>query len=378
MYTNKIPYIYKRGAIYYYSRRIPKDLSKHYDINRVIVSLRTKSKRIALQSSSHLSLELDSYWSSIRIKQIANSYIKHKISGKPSTSTGVTVNEALDYYLNLKGANKTKLFFQYTNRSIKYLCECLGDRDLSEYNTSDAGTFRDALFKRGLVSSSVKRVFSSVKSIFNLIIREKGLGISNPFSDVYMPELDDVKRRKPIPTNVIREIQKECVRLDDDMRWAIALISDTGMRLAEVIGLRVNDVIIDTNTPHILVRGNHKRRLKTKQSERLVPLVGASLWSVERILSNNDTEFLFPRYNKGSISNANSASAAFNKWIKFRVEDDVVIHAFRHSIRDRLRAVECPSDIIDSIGGWSKRSAGESYGSGHPIEILHKWMKKIT
>jgi len=48
VYTNKIPYIYKRGAIYYYSRRIPKDLSKHYDINRVIASLRTKSKRIAL------------------------------------------------------------------------------------------------------------------------------------------------------------------------------------------------------------------------------------------------------------------------------------------------------------------------------------------
>ena len=27
-------------------------------------------------------------------------------------------------------------------------------------------------------------------------------------------------------------------------------------------------------------------------------------------------------------------------------------HSFRHSMRDRLRAVECPSDIIDQIGGW--------------------------
>ena len=29
-----------------------------------------------------------------------------------------------------------------------------------------------------------------------------------------------------------------------------------------------------------------------------------------------------------------------------------VIHSFRHSMRDRLREVECPSDIIDQIGGW--------------------------
>jgi len=43
-----------------------------------------------------------------------------------------------------------------------------------------------------------------------------------------------------------------------------------------------------------------------------------------------------------------------------------------------LRNVECPSDIVDSIGGWSKRSIGESYGSGYQLPILHKWMNKIT
>ena len=29
-----------------------------------------------------------------------------------------------------------------------------------------------------------------------------------------------------------------------------------------------------------------------------------------------------------------------------------VVHSFGHSFRDRLRAVEYPSDIIDAIGGW--------------------------
>ena len=48
-----------------------------------------------------------------------------------------------------------------------------------------------------------------------------------------------------------------------------------------------------------------------------------------------------------------------------------------HSMRDRLRAVECPSDIIDQIGGWSSSSVGESYGKGYELTILSKWMKML-
>ena len=50
--------------------------------------------------------------------------------------------------------------------------------------------------------------------------------------------------------------------------------------------------------------------------------------------------------------NANSVSVALNKWLKPRVPDGCVIHSFRHSLRDRLRAIECPADIINAIGGW--------------------------
>ena len=38
-------------------------------------------------------------------------------------------------------------------------------------------------------------------------------------------------------------------------------------------------------------------------------------------------------------------------------------------MRDRLRAVECPKEIIDQIGGWSSNDVGESYGDGFPLEI---------
>ena len=38
-------------------------------------------------------------------------------------------------------------------------------------------------------------------------------------------------------------MQSECLAVDDDMRWLIALISDTGMRLAEGAGLLKQDIV---------------------------------------------------------------------------------------------------------------------------------------
>ena len=85
----------------------------------------------------------------------------------------------------------------------------------------------------------------------------------------------------------------------------------------------------------------------------------------------------FPRYCDGQICNANSASAALNKWLKKVISDYVVVHGLRHSLRDRLRAVECPSDIIDAIGGWTTTGIGHAHGEGYSVEVLAMWMKKI-
>ena len=48
------------------------------------------------------------------------------------------------------------------------------------------------------------------------------------------------------------------------------------------------------------------------------------------------------------------------------------------SERDRLRVVECPSDIIDSIGGWTTTGIGQRYGSGQPLEVKAKWMSLLV
>ena len=369
-------YLHIRGSTYYYSRRVPQDLQEKYSTKKIVVSLRTKSKRTALLSSSHLSMELEGYWSSIRIKRVVKKYI-HTPDSSSLTLSGITIDEAKGCYLDLKGKTKPKSFHQVADRNIQYVVDVLGNKDLSEYTTIDAGKFRDFLLNKGLATSSVHRVFSSVKSIVSLAIKERGINIVNPFLDIYIPDLDDVKKRRPIAIDDIRHIQSKCRSIDDELRWMISIISDTGMRLAEVVGLKADDVVLSDEIPQIIIKPNEKRRLKTKQSERIVPLVGMSLWGATQAFKNQPNGYLFARYNKTDQSNANSASAALNKWMRGYVDKGVVMHSFRHSMRDRLRAVECPSDIIDSIGGWSKGSIGENYGSGYPLKVLHKWLKRI-
>jgi len=287
------------------------------------------------------------------------------------------MSEALETYLRLKKGGKTSLFETTANRSVDYLIAAIGDKTIASYTTPEAGQFRDALFARGLSSSSVKRIFSVIKAIVHLSITENGLACQNAFRGIYMPERNDVRKRKPIPIDVIRDIQRECREIDDDIRWLIALISDTGMRLAEAAGLLVADLKLDDEIPHVVIQPHEWRPLKTTSSHREIPLVGASLWACGRIVANVEGPYAFPRYASARGTNSNHASAGLNKWLKPRAPEGCVVHSFRHSLRDRLRAIQCPADIVDTIGGWSTNGIGQQYGNGYNLDITEKWMRKL-
>ena len=184
----------------------------------------------------------------------------------------------------------------------------------------------------------------------------------------------------PFTETEILSIQRECRELDDDKRWLLALISDTGMRLAEAAGILVSDIRLDGPVPHVVVRDHPWRRLKTTSSEREIPLVGASLWAATSVVDHcrDNSAIAFPRYTSASATNSNSASAALNKWLKARVASGAVVHSFRHSLRDRLRAVGCPSDVADAIGGWTTSGIGNAYGAGHSLETKAGWLQKIV
>ena len=371
-----------KSGVYYFVRRVPSDLVHHYRSSRISYSLRTRSVRLASARARIAADKLDDYWFHLRV-QTAEIPALHLLNEKPKPVADLkddlspTLTEALGVYLRLKGKDKGIPFHRAAQRAIGYLIRACGDQPLCSYTRRDANKFCDALQDKKLSGSSITRNLNSVTSVMNFAASEHGITLVNPFSGIFYDCKAGTSERIPVPPEAMVKIKQQCVSLDDDMRWLVALISDTGLRLAEAAGLLKTDLMIEGDMLFVRIKQHDWRRLKTAGSERDVPLVGASLWAAQRILASEcDSQFAFPRYNKTETTNANSASAALNKWLKQYVPLKCTVHSFRHSIRDRLRAVECPTEIVDQIGGWVATSVGQGYGQGYPLEVTYKWMKK--
>jgi len=379
MYTRSPDYLYCRNGIFYFTRNVPSDLKSRFNKNRVVVSLHTRSITRAQKSASALSDRLDRYFESLRLERFHSQELGLKFDANMVADCDepeVTISDALDLYVRLKGTGRGKVFARTAERNVGYLIGCIGEACLCDIKPTDAGKFRDHLIAKGLSPSSVKRVMTSVKAIYNFGAKELGVTNPNPFTGIFIPDNGTGIERLPVPLDVIRTIQDECFMIDDDNRWLVAMIADTGMRLSEAVGLLVDDIKLDAKTPHITLQKHPWRPLKTASSQRDIPLIGSALKAAERVVGQGN-RFAFPRYCSELKCNANSASAALNKWLKHRLPEGCVIHSFRHSLRDRLRAVECPSDIIDAIGGWTTAGIGHKYGKGHDLLVMQRWMKKL-
>jgi integrase len=199
----------------------------------------------------------------------------------------------------------------------------------------------------------------------------------NPFTRLIIKnEGDDVSKRGTFTNEQLLWGYEKALASGSQIELLMPLLGETGCRLAEIVGLELKDIDVEQELIHI--RPNSIRRLKTKNSERTLPLVGYAKTAMQQALSDSDEKFLFPRYVRAGKCKADHASAALGKWLK-KDFDGLTAHCLRHTFRDRLRAVECPLELIDQIGGWSSiDSVGSSYGKGFNEANIKKWLKRIT
>ena len=372
-------YLMCKGGVFYFTRHVPNDLQRHYETPRIVICLKTRNHASALRASRSMAAKLDDFWLQMRVANMdvpASDKLTKQQLKEAFTSSAPKLSDALAKYCALKGADKGKLFFTVAERNVGYVVECLGDRPLDAYSSSDAAKFRDWLIDRSLSTSSIKRIFSTIRAVFNLTIQEQGLSCSNAFANTYLPTDERPKRAIILPED-IKRVQKVCLDIADERRLLIALISDTGMRLSEALGLVWDDVQLEHKYPHIDLKPHPWRRLKTSGSKRLIPLVGTSLEAVKVMHCQCDNSFLFKSYASEDGCNGNSCSATLNKWLKQHVPD-AVIHSFRHSFRDRLRNAGVQSEMIDQLGGWSRQTVGQGYGKGFAIASLSSSMSQLS
>jgi len=298
----------------------------------------------------------------------------------------VLLSDALDHYLKHHKNHGNRKFANDNRNYIGRVIAAAGDLPIGEYKRPHANTVRDRLIASGIARSTVRRALNAICAIYNHGLREFDLqSVGNPFAELPIAqEGEDSEERKPFTTDELKVIAAVCETRDDDIRHLVAIQLDTGARLAEIVGLRIEDVFPQHDVPHLSIRPHERlgRTLKNANSERMVPLVGMALWGVTRALEGSGGQskgWLFPRYAEDNNIKATHASNTINKWLRATTKADKTSHSFRHSMRDRLRHVGTPEEIQDAIGGWSSQaSVGRGYGTGHLLTQLQEWLQRAV
>jgi len=220
-----------------------------------------------------------------------------------------------------------------------------GNRDVGTYTREDAKLFVHHLQLKGNKTATIRRRINSLSAILNYSYAELDLDKRNPFIRLIIRnEGQDASKRGTFSNEQLKDGYDKAIASGSQVKLLMPLLGETGCRLAEIVGLELRDIDMENNLIHI--RPNSIRRLKTKNSQRTLPLVGYAKIAVQQVLKYSDEQNLFPRYVRAGKCKADHASAALGKWLK-KDFDGLTAHCLRHSFRDRLRAVECPLELID-------------------------------
>ncbi|SDR09353.1 Integrase [Rhizobiales bacterium GAS113] len=296
------------------------------------------------------------------------------------------LSDALDTYLADHRKGTDKRFADQAYRAIGHVTTVIGDLPLDQYRREHARQVRDALLASGNKTATVRRRFTAIVAVFNKGLREFDMGErGNPFAKVDIgAEGADATTRQPFTTAELATIATACTQADDDIRHIVAMLADTGARLAEIVGLRVEDVFSEAEIPHLLIQPHERlgRTLKTPASNRKVPLLGTALWGARSALEGlgcrgHHGGWLFPRYAAHGDIKATHASNTINKWLRETLKIDKTSHSFRHAMRDRLRHEDVPKELQDAIGGWGTLSMGQGYGEGYQLGQLRDHLAKV-
>jgi integrase len=380
MATIKVKHLFEKDGRLYYSRRIPDDMKPHYSQSIIRTNLKTNDLTKATQLCAEYAKHDDGTWASIRsgvdpaLTTIGDpgaagsvSAILRLMQSKPKP---VLLSAVLERYLSEHKRGQDPRFARDARRAVEAVIRVAGDKPLQDYSRDNARAVRDALIP-GHVTATTRRMLDSANAVINFGRREFEVECSNPFERLAIAgEGLDGKKRLPFTVKEITTIGAACRQMDDSIRWIVAIQLGTGSRLAEIVGLRREDMFLDHEIPHIFIRPHAAlgRSLKTPGSERLVPLLGLALWAGRQALAAQDAGgWLFPRYASDGNIRATHCSNTVNKWIR-SLGIPKSTHSFRHSMKDLLRDAGVARDMAEALLGHGSRSIADSYGSGFTIQ----------
>jgi len=270
--------------------------------------------------------------------------------------------------------NQLRVWRNSRMRAVENLASVVTDKPVNELTVDDGINYTEWWRERVLnenmaVKSANKDIGQLSRMLKDLSIRRR-LNIPEIFRGLRLRGQTE-RSRMPFEPEFIQEKLLADGALDDlneDARYVIYVVSETGMRPSEVVNLQEDAIRLDAKIPYVKIQPDG-RKLKTEDSEREIPLVGVALAAM-RLRPKG-----FDRYRDKS----SSLSATVNKFLRvngLRPTKDHSVYSLRHSFKDRLVAVEAPDSLIDSLMGH--KTYKPKYGKGPSLELKLKYLQQIA
>ena len=243
-------------------------------------------------------------------------------------------------YLKLErsvSANTSSAYVRDVALLESFLESELGGKSLNQVDFSDLKEFIAWIHGRGMSASSQARILSGIKTFFHFLVLE-GLLSDNPTTLLESPKLS----RKLPDTLSIHEINSLIDALDlskpEGMRnkAILEMLYGCGLRVSEVVDLKISNLFLDIELVKILGKGN---------KERLVPIGSEAakflqIWLQEvRIhlkIKPGQENWVFLNNRGSSLSRVMVFLIIKGLATKIGLKKTISPHTFRHSFATHL------------------------------------------
>ena len=221
--------------------------------------------------------------------------------------------------------------------SLISFLETLGITDPSQVNKKELNSFFSSLSKTGLSSNSAARYYSSIKGFFRYLFIQNYIK-ENPMEKVSSPKL---KKGLPLVLSVT-EVDSILSRPDTSNvlglrdKALLELLYACGVRVSELLGLKVSDLFFNEEMIRVFGKGS---------KERLVPVGRSAVKWVKEYLIKSRTmlekkhkseNFLFLN-KRGTKLSRMGIWKIVDKYVKDAgIKKEVHPHTFRHSFATHL------------------------------------------
>jgi integrase len=181
------------------------------------------------------------------------------------------------------------------------------------------------------------------------------------------------------------------VQVRDDRFWIPLVLLFTGARSSEVVGLHVDEVVVDHEVPHFIFQPNESRRLKNLQSKRMVPVHSALIEMgfldfVENQQARSEGQFfalVVQQYFNESVTNTRQKKALsnspimrqFNRTILADADaraNDGSIKCFRNTFEQEAAAVIPSDEVRRRLTGRDLQSSVQIYTKNIPGDLIKR------